>query len=209
MDIQQAINLLSGENHKYFLEQINHFEIDVTTPLKEYLDSIDNDVLAWFKLAPENIKAESTYYKFKSPVQNLLQHKDVVQQNGHIYCNTLYNKIKSVFSKHKQDIVKDEKKINIDENNEHKTNTYASSDTSTEPEDNSSIPDPEYEDPKQKQATNIDYKNKYETLLQKNLELITENKMLETSEYHYKALIEILKNDKEQLIKLLVQFAHK
>lgn len=196
MDIQQAINLLSGENHKYFLEQINHFEIDVTTPLKQYLDSIDNDVLAWFKLAPENIKAESTYYKFKSPVQNLLQHKDVVQQNGHIYCNTLYNKIKSVFSKHKQDIVKDEKKINIDENNEHKTNTYASSDTSTE--DNSSIPDPVYEDPQQRKETVDDCTKKVKLLDSQLQEALTEIRILKTSIHH-------ITQEKDNYLKLLMK----
>lgn len=209
MNIQQAINLLSGENHKYFVEQINHFEIDKTSPLKDYLVSIDNDVLTWFKSAPKKYTKESTYYKFKSPVQNLLQHKDVVEQNGHTFCNTLFNKIKNVFSNYKNDIVKDDKMINIDKVKEDQTSTYASSETSTEPEDTSSIPDPVYQDPKQNKETNIDYKNKYDILLQNHLDLITENKMLETSVHHYKILIEILKNDKEQLMKLLGQFAPK
>jgi len=211
MDIQQAINLLSGENHKFFKEQVSYFEIDITTPLKEYLDIIDNDVLEWFKSAPKQYTKESTFFKFKSPLHTLLQHKDVVEQYGHTYCNTLSNKITNVFSKHKKDIVKNDKKINIDKNNEDQTSTYASSDTSTEHEDKTplNIDDIVYDDPNQKQATNIDYTKKIHDLEAKLQESTTEIKMLETSVYHYKELIEVLRNDKEHLMKLLCQFAPK
>lgn len=171
MDIQQAINLLSGENHKYFVEQINHFKIDTTSQLKDYLDFINSDIIGWFKSAPENIKAESTYYKFKSPINNLLEHKDVIEHYGHTYCTTLAKNITKTFSKHKQDIIKRNKSININHQplNVH---TDTCSDTSTEPEDNSSIPDPVYQDPNENTITNIDYKNKYESLKQihKNLQ---------------------------------------
>jgi hypothetical protein len=172
MNIQQAINLLSGENHKYFVEQINHFKIDTSSQLKDYLDFINSDIIGWFKSAPENIKAESTYYKFKSPINNLLEHKNVIEQCEHTYCTTLAKNITKTFSKYKKDIIKRNKSISI---NQHQAHTPSSShDTETndysdnEPDNNSGLGDPddlEYADPL-KYKTDIDYKNKYESLQQ-------------------------------------------
>lgn len=180
MNIQQAINLLSGENHKYFVEQINHFKIDTTSQLKDYLDFINSDIIGWFKSAPENIKAESTYYKFKSPINNLLEHKDVIEQCEHTYCRTLAKNITNTFSKHKQQIIKRNKSININEqpmNTSTSSNydTYSEISHDTEPENKSGLGNPDdlqYDDPKEYNKTDNDYKHKYESLQQKynNLE---------------------------------------
>jgi hypothetical protein len=200
MDIQQAINLLTTENHRYFVEQINHFSIDKTSPLIDYLDFINSDIIGWFKSAPENIKAESTYYKFKSPINNLLERPDVIEQYGLTYCTTLAKNITKTFSKHKQDIIKRSKNININED------TYANSDTSSEtnydtddePEDKSSIPDPVYEDPKLKKETVDDYTKKLQILDSQLQDALTKIKILETSLHH-------ITQERDNYLKLLMK----
>lgn len=205
MDIQQAIKLLSNEHHRYFTEQILYFKIDQTTPLKEYLQLIDNDVLTWFKSAPQNYTKESTFYKFKSPLHYLLQHKDVVKQYGHIYCSTLSNKITNTFSKHKKDFLKERNKDDVVIDNT-KNTSYTSSET--ESDDGSEIDINELvpidkTNNKDTQRTSAENNNE----LQYQIKLL-QNK-LDMQEKYYESIIEYYKTSNEQLMKLLGQIVSK
>lgn len=218
MDIQQAINLLSNENHKYFVEQINHFEIDTTKPLKYYLDFINSDIIGWFKSAPTNIKAESTYYKFKSPLGTLLQNKDIVQEYGLTYCNTLSNNITTVFSKHKKEILKERKTNNVTIEDTRKDTINSTSDTSSEiiedtddeQEDDSGLGHPDQWVNKDiSTTTNDDYKQKYENL-QLRYDNLQESYDTLTKDYHYvKGQFERTDSELSRVWEFLNKFASK
>jgi T5orf172 domain len=131
MNIKQAIDILtksSNDNHKYFIDQLNHFKIQQTSPLKDYLDFINKDVLEWFRTSPESIKAQSTFYKFKAPINTLLEHKDVIETYGHTFCTTLARQITQVFSQNRECIIKERNNnIYIDNKNNNDTNSETDS----------------------------------------------------------------------------------
>jgi hypothetical protein len=218
MNVQQAIDILLSqpENHKYFIQQINHFNIDKTSPIKDYLDFINGDIIAWFKSAPENIKAESTYYKFKAPLNTLLEHELVIKQCEHTFCTTLAKNITKTFSKHKQEIINERNNnINIDDN---VINTHSDSDTYSEIETNDEselgikniLP---ADKPKYTYGTQTEIK-----LLQDKLVMQEQyyESMLNSQQKHYQALIKyyettftLLTTNNEHLMKLLGHYASK
>lgn len=210
MNIQQAINILapSKEAHDNFIKQIKHFEIDEKSELKDYLQSINDDVLAWLNSAPENIKKESTFFKYKSPIGKLLEHEDVIKLYGHTYCNKLAKEITNVFSKHKKDIIK-QRNNNVvieDTNNITSQSSISDSDTSSDTESND---DSELDINKLVPADKIN-KNDAQILktdnnieLQKQIEILNEKLVMQ--EKYYESIINYYKSTQEQLMKLLGQ----
>lgn len=101
MDILKATNILSqsstAENIKYFKDQTKHFNKEPTSNLKDYLDFINSDVSAWLSSLPKTIKGKSTFHKYKAPIYVLLEHKDVMDTFGQVYCANITKNIKLGF----------------------------------------------------------------------------------------------------------------
>lgn len=212
MDIQQALSLLaeiSAENHKNFKKQTNHFKIELTDPLKDYLDTIDSDVTKWLKTTPDSYKKKSTFYAFKSPVCTLLKHKDVIAQFGETYCTLLSEKIKQVFSDNIDNIINERTKKNCIEIQDTQT---TDNDTSTDDNDSensddtqsiksnhSSFPENiEYRNPKDRKKTIDDYNKRINDLETKNQEAQTTIKLLQTE-------LVCIKNERDNYLKLLMK----
>jgi hypothetical protein len=193
MNIEQAINILaqcSPDNHKNFKKQINHYQVELTSPLKDYLDFIDIDVLEWLNTSPENYKAESTFYAFKSPINTLLKHKDVIAEYGEQYCTSLAKNISLVFSQNIDSIIKARNNTIIIEDK----SDYTESDNDNDSDHDDTVlnvDELEYENPKDKIKT-CDYQDKTIKTLEKKLQDAETNvKVLETSLHYLK-----LENDK-------------
>lgn len=219
MDIDKATQILTNEEQlKNFTDQVQGLNIQSSANLTEFFIKITQNPLEWLKSLPEHNKTDNALRRYKTPLNTLLKHTQVKEALGKEFCDTTIKHIQNGYKEHIDEILTQRNKTmnvptdtysdtssNTDDTEHNTIINDNHSDTSTEPEDNSSIPDPVYEDPKQRKETNIDYKNKYDILQQKYQDLTIENKLLQTSFQHYKALINMLKEDKEQLMKLLGQ----
>lgn len=215
MIIQDAIQFLTKipEKHKYFIEQLQHFHVEHSSPLKDYLDIIDNDVLLWLNNSPLRIKAKSTFYKFKSPIHSLLESSLVIEQYGQSYCTNLAKKITQVFSKHIQGII-NERNPDTNVNIEETTHTETTSDT--ESNDGTEI-DLEKLEPSKLEHTHST-KNNHDLITQIELlkhKLDTQKlyyeAMLNSQDKHHNSLIKyydttlmLITNNNENLIKLIL-----
>jgi hypothetical protein len=96
--IDAAIVCLNhAENAKLLTEQTYHFQLELNSNLKEYLDIIKSNPFKWYQNAPKGFKSKSRFHKYKAPVCALLEHKDVVSACGQSYCATLLKSIKQTF----------------------------------------------------------------------------------------------------------------
>lgn len=172
MNIEQAINILaqcSPDNHKNFKKQIYHYQVELTSPLKDYLDFIDIDVLEWLNTSPENYKAESTFYAFRSPVITLLKHKDVIAEYGEQYCTSLAKNISLVFSQNIDSIIKARNNTIIIED---KSDTESDNDSDKTDDDTQSVHSSldinaltnQDKNKNEVTKTDNDFKKQYETL---------------------------------------------
>lgn len=98
MEAQTAITLLNNNEHvKYFKDQLKHFQRSPESPLKEYLDIINNNATEWLQSLPKGVKSKSTFHKYKAPLYVILEHKDVLDAYGYNYCTTVLKNVKEAF----------------------------------------------------------------------------------------------------------------
>lgn len=96
--IEAAIVCLNhAENAKLLTEQTYHFQLELNSNLKEYLDIIKSSPFKWYQNAPTGFRSKSRFHKYKAPVCALLEHKDIVSAYGQNYCVTLLKSIKQTF----------------------------------------------------------------------------------------------------------------
>lgn len=219
MDIENATKILTNEEQlKNFTDQVQGLHIQPSTQLKEFFTQITQNPLQWLNSLPEYNKSDNALRRYKTPLNTLLKHTQVKEVLGEDFCSTTIKHIQNGYKEHINEILTQRNKtmnLSIDTHSDTTSHTHDTehntiiddnhSETSTEPEDNSSIPEPVYEDPKQKQKTIDDYMKQYNDLQNRYQDLNIENKLLQTSLHHYKNLIEILKEDKIHLMKLLGQ----
>jgi hypothetical protein len=120
MDIHTATSLLTNtENIKYFKDQLRHFQREQTSNLKDYFDLINEDAVKWLNSLPKGVKSKSTFYKYKSPLYFLLEHKDVVDVYGETYCVGVLKNMKQAFKDSIGKIINERKQSNsasVDDN---------------------------------------------------------------------------------------------
>lgn len=101
MNIQETSAFLT-ENSKpiindYFQKQIRIFNLNTTSPLKDYLDFINSDPVHWFNSLPTDLQSKSAFHKYKEPIYKLLKHTKIHELYGKDYCDTIINNMKQAF----------------------------------------------------------------------------------------------------------------
>lgn len=92
-----VVCLNHAENAKLLTEQTHHFQLELNSNLKEYLDIIKSSPFKWYQNAPKGFRSKSRFHKYKAPVCALLEHKDVINAYGQNYCVSLLKNIKQTF----------------------------------------------------------------------------------------------------------------
>lgn len=201
-DIQAAVNFLgtnsSTLNYNSFKEQLNHFNKDFKSPLKDYLDFIQRDALSWLKALPNHIKDKETFIQYITPLHVLLNNKHIQNAYGKTYCNTLNQQIWQVFINNI--------KLILYERQENITCTHTHTDNSDDDNSSLDIDSLEYENPKNRVKTDDDYNKKIQYL---EVRLQDEERKvfaLQTSVHH---LTQEKNNLWEQNKQLINKLAHK
>lgn len=116
MDVQTSTTLLTNnELVKYFKDQLRHFKISPETSLKEYLDIINGDAVAWLNSLPKGVKSKSTFHKYKAPLYVILEHKDVINAYGYNYCTSVLRNVKQTFKDSIDKIISERKQSGQEE----------------------------------------------------------------------------------------------
>jgi hypothetical protein len=195
MDIDKATKILTNDEQiKNFTDQVQGLNIQPSTNLKDFFTTITQNPLEWLRSLPEHNKSDNALRRYKTPLNTLLKHTQVKEALGEEFCATTIKHIQNGYKDHINDIITQRNKtmnLSIDtysdtnSHTEHNTITDDDhSETSTEPEDNSSIPEPVYEDPKLKKETIDDYTKKLQYLETQLQDALIENKILKTSLHH-------------------------
>jgi len=223
MDIDKATKLLTNDEQlKTFTDQLQGLKLQPSTNIQNLFTLITQNPLEWFRSLPKDNKTENSLRRYKTPLYTLLNNTEVKNIFGEEYCKSTLKQIKNAYNNNINTILEERNKtmsVSLETNSVASEISDNDSCAETEASEGVGIPIDELvvnTDATKKQSENnnnpLDYQQQYETLHKKYTDLCTENKLLETSVHHYKALIEILKNDKEQLMKLLGQlgqFSHK
>lgn len=110
MDTQTATTLLTNNEHvKYFKDQLKHFQRAPETSLKDYLDTINDNVVGWLNSIPKGVKSKSTFHKYKAPLYVILEHNDVINAYGYNYCTSVLRNIKQTFKENIDKIISERK----------------------------------------------------------------------------------------------------
>lgn len=219
MDIQEAYafieNNFTKKNLQTFKKQIALSQVEPTSKLKDYLDSINNDPVQWLSSFPDDLTCKSAFHQYKEPVYKLLKHTKLHEDYGENYCVNLMNNIKQAFTINCQDII--DKRKNSKKPTEIITFDDSSSESDTE-SDNGSELDINTLVPVDKKPTNnndtqnINVENNNE--LQNQIKLLQDKLVMQEKYYesiieYYKNSFNLLTNTNEQLMKLLAQITTK
>jgi hypothetical protein len=116
MEVKTAITLLNNYEHvKYLKDQLKHFQRAQESPLKEYLDIINNNAIEWLQSLPKGVKSKSTFHKYKAPLYVLLEHQDVINAYGYNYCTSVLKNVKQAFKDNIDKIISERKQNSLEE----------------------------------------------------------------------------------------------
>jgi hypothetical protein len=109
MKLLDAYNLLVEDgildNHRYFSEVYKLFGFRDDQTVKEYLDFIAHEPVAWLEGFPSKLTSKQTFAKPKTAIIKLLKKDEVVNVLGDTYVNKLHDSIWSAFKKEHQRIL--------------------------------------------------------------------------------------------------------
>jgi len=109
MKLVDAYNLLLEDgildNHRYFSEVYKLFQFRDDQTLKEYLDFIDHEPVAWLEGLPAKLTSKQTFAKPKTAVIKLLKKEEVSDVLGLGYVNKLHDVVWDTFKKEHQRIL--------------------------------------------------------------------------------------------------------
>jgi hypothetical protein len=116
MKLLDAYNLLVEDgildNHRYFSELYKLFGFRDDQTVKEYLDFIAHEPVAWLEGFPSKLVSKQTYAKPKTAIIKLLKKDEIVKELGDTYVNKIYDTIWSAFKKEHQRILDKRQKNN-------------------------------------------------------------------------------------------------
>lgn len=114
MKLVEAYTLLVEDgildNHRYFSELYKLFGFRDDQTLKEYLDFIDHEPVAWLEGFPSKLVSKQTFAKPKTSLIKLLKKEEVVTILGENYINRMYDVVWSTFKKEHQRILEKRQK---------------------------------------------------------------------------------------------------
>jgi hypothetical protein len=109
MKLVDAYNLLLEDgildNHRYFSEVYKLFQFRDDQTLKEYLDFIDHEPVAWLEGFPAKLTTKQTFSKPKTALIKLLKKDEVSTALGLSYVNKVYDVVWNTFKKEHQRIL--------------------------------------------------------------------------------------------------------
>jgi hypothetical protein len=101
MKLIDAYNLLVEDgitdNHRYFAEVYKLYGFTDDKLLKEYLDFIDHEPVAWMRGFPSKLATRLAFAKPKTALIKLLKKQSVVQALGAEYITRIHDKVWSTF----------------------------------------------------------------------------------------------------------------
>lgn len=101
MKLIDAYNLLVEDgitdNHRYFAEVYKLYGFTDEKSLKEYLDFIDHEPVAWMRGFPAKLATRLAFAKPKTAIIKLLKKQSVVQALGADYITRIHDKVWSTF----------------------------------------------------------------------------------------------------------------
>lgn len=109
MNIQQASDVLAKETSKehlsYFTKQLVQFKYEPTTPLKDFLEFINENTIQWLQKLPKTAKSRNTLSKYRTSITTLLGKEQIREDIGSQYCIILERKINDTFKNNVDNIV--------------------------------------------------------------------------------------------------------
>jgi hypothetical protein len=109
MKLLDAYNLLVEDgildNHRYFAEVYKLFQFRDDQTLKEYLDFVAHEPVAWMEGFPSKLTTKQMYSKPKTAIIKLLKKEEVVEALGSTYVEEVHDKIWNAFKKEHQRIL--------------------------------------------------------------------------------------------------------
>lgn len=209
MNIQETSAFLT-ENSKpiindYFQKQCRIFNLNSTSPLKDYLDFINSDPVHWFNSLPTDLQSKSAFHKYKEPIYKLLKHTKIHELYGNDYCDTIINNMKQAFITTCQSLIDDRKKTK-------QTISIADTTSETDSIHESDIIDTDIPEPIDiiQQSETFSKEYHYQSIInlqEKHHQEIIE--YYETTIQHLKTTNQQLTTNNQQLMKLLEHFASK
>ncbi len=214
MDIQKATKIFTNaEQCRHFTKQVASLNIQSSTNLTDFFNIITQNPLHWLNSLPKEAQSDDALRKYKTPLNTLLNNTEVKQSLGETFCDDNRKLIQKGYKDNIEQALKlrnNTMNIVINTNNEQNEpeTTIDDSvcdstiDNDSEPDNTSvlNIDELDYQNPKHK--LNTDYQRQYETMKHKYAILEVQHK---EQEIYYKSLVQILKDDKDQLMKLLGQ----
>lgn len=101
MKLIDAYNLLVedgiADNHRYFAELYKLYGFTDDKLLKEYLDFIDHEPVAWMRGFPSKLTTRLAFAKPKTAIIKLLKKQSVIQALGADYIAHIHDKVWSTF----------------------------------------------------------------------------------------------------------------
>jgi hypothetical protein len=102
MDIQQTNALLVKANNEdnitYFNKHITLYNLQPTTQLKEFFDTINSNTVTWLKSLPKEARSINTLRKYKRALISLLENNEIQSALGAEYCENVKKHINNTFS---------------------------------------------------------------------------------------------------------------
>jgi hypothetical protein len=109
MKLIEAYNLLVEDgvanNHRFFSELYKHYGFDDDRMLKEYLDFIEHEPVAWLRGFPAKLTTKLAFAKPKTAVIKLLKKHAVIQALGQEYAIQLHDIVWNTFKREAEAIV--------------------------------------------------------------------------------------------------------
>lgn len=213
MDVQQATQLFTNaEQLKHFKDQVKTLNVQPSTNLQDFFNIITQDTLNWLSTLPKGAQKEDALRKYKTPLNTLLNNKQVQEALGQKYCETTRTTIKQGYKDNIDSVIQQRSRtmtLPPDTKNDDTTNNIdeiptseTCDDTESESEASLALEDIEYQNPKDKTKTIDDYKSMYEKLKQRY-------EQLEFKHKEQQALLQELRNDKAQMFNLMNKLVSK
>ncbi len=117
MKLIDAYNLLVNDgiadNHRYFSEVYKLYGFADDRTLKDYLDFIDHETVAWMQGFPAKLTTKLAFSKPKTAIIKLLKKQSVIQALGADYITRIHDKVWNTFKKEADRLVADRNKHTI------------------------------------------------------------------------------------------------